>query len=191
VEHPAAPVLGVVLCGGASRRMGRAKSAIGDPPWAHRVAAVMAEAGCSPVRLLGEPPGEVAARELLASGSWELVPDARPGAGPGTAVADHLRALESAGTLPVRARVVVAACDLPDLSARDVRLLAESLQGGSAAYVLNGRPQLSLLALDTDAVRRIADTPVPEGISLRSLLGGAPLLVDPVDPGSVSDIDEP
>ena len=71
------PPLGVVLCGGASRRMGRDKATMGDPPWAHRVADTLQRAGCDPVVLLGEPPVARTDLDRLRAGGWELVEDCR------------------------------------------------------------------------------------------------------------------
>lgn len=172
--------------------MGRDKATIGEPPWAHRVAAVLEEAGCTPVVLLGEPDGGNASRDLLAGGRWKLLADRRPGAGPATALADYLAGIRELGELDADARLVVAACDLPDLAAEDVQYLnaLAAAGGGVTAYSLEGRPQLSLLSLDPAEVERISRTAVAEGMSLRSLLGKPSKLVDPPDAARVTDIDE-
>lgn len=96
---------GVVLTGGASRRMGRDKAlvAVGGLPLARRVADTLADAGCRPVWCQG---GDVGALELL---GLDVVVDEHPGSGPVGAIASALR--HAAGS-----SIVVAACDLPDLS---------------------------------------------------------------------------
>jgi molybdenum cofactor guanylyltransferase len=104
-------VAGAVLCGGASRRMGRDKALIeiDGTPMAERIAAVLEAAGCDPVVFVG---GD---EEALSSTGRRHLPDLWPGEGPAGGVISALAALESSDA------VVVCACDLPDLSAAAVR----------------------------------------------------------------------
>jgi molybdopterin-guanine dinucleotide biosynthesis protein A len=102
-------ILGVVLAGGASRRLGRDKAAL---PWtgttlARRAAAVLAEA-CGEVVVAG-PAGS-------APTGIEAVPDRFPGCGP---LAGLHAGLERAGGRPIFA----LACDLPFVEADLVRYL--------------------------------------------------------------------
>ncbi len=103
-------ILGVVLAGGASRRLGRDKATL---PWtgtplAHRAAAVLVEA-CGEVVVAG-PAG-------AAPAGVEAVPDRFPGRGP---LAGLHAGLERAG-----GRAIFAlACDLPFVEADLVRYLA-------------------------------------------------------------------
>ena len=102
-------ILGVVLAGGASRRMGRDKAAL---PWtgstlARRAAAVLAES-CGEVVIAG-PSG-------LAPTGTETVADLYPGCGP---LAGLHAGLERAG-----GRAIFAlACDLPFVEVELVRHL--------------------------------------------------------------------
>jgi molybdopterin-guanine dinucleotide biosynthesis protein A len=107
-------------------------------------------------------------------------------------VADFLADAWAEGRLAREPGLVVAACDLPELRSTDVRQLAEAAidAGGSAAFGVRGRAQLSLLALHSAEVARIARTAFPAGLSLRELVGD-PVLVEPLDDRNVEDIDEP
>ena len=114
-HHP----VGVVLTGGASRRMGVDKATlfVGDKPMAVRVADAMWEAGCQPVECQG---GDLAA---ITEYGLEVVPDRSPGDGPVAAIRD---ALDRHGG----SDVVVAACDLVDLDGATIAALtAAGAQG--------------------------------------------------------------
>ena len=78
--------VGVVLTGGASRRMGVDKSTmvVGGKPMAVRVADALWEAGCHPVECQG---GD---RMAIAEYGLEAHPDTRPGDGPVAAILDAL-----------------------------------------------------------------------------------------------------
>jgi molybdopterin-guanine dinucleotide biosynthesis protein A len=118
-------IAGVVLCGGASRRMGRDKStlAIEGVPMARRVADALAAAGCDPVVAVG---GD--AKRLRAAG-LEVVPDTYPGEGPLGGIVTALR------WSPAPA-VFVAACDLPWLQGPTVAAVAAP---GQLAVAHTGR----------------------------------------------------
>lgn len=110
-------VLGVVLAGGASRRMGRSKAAVilpdGRPMIEHVLAAL------TPVTdalvIAGEPRGY----RPLSSAGIAIAPDLHPAAGP----MGGLVSLPQSRLLP---RVVIAACDQPLLRAATLRLLADA-----------------------------------------------------------------
>ncbi|HEX6424986.1 MAG TPA: NTP transferase domain-containing protein [Acidimicrobiales bacterium] len=147
---------GAVLCGGASRRMGRDKALIeiDGRPLAVRVADAVGAAGAGTVVAVG---GDLAA---LRAAGLAAVPDDEPGAGPLVGV---VTALAAAGTLAGAARpagrgrgagaaappaddiVFVAACDLVDPSpaaiAATVRALATSEGGDIAVPLVDGRRQ--------------------------------------------------
>ncbi|HWL44689.1 MAG TPA: NTP transferase domain-containing protein [Ilumatobacter sp.] len=105
---------GVVLTGGVSRRMGRDKALVevDGVAMAARVAAALVDAGCNPVWCQG---GDAMA---LAATGLAVHADSAPGQGPVPAILDALAALPSGAS-----GLVVAACDLPDLTADAVRLL--------------------------------------------------------------------
>lgn len=144
---------GAVLCGGASRRMGRDKALIevDGRPLAARVADAVAEAGAGAVVAVG---GDLAA---LRAAGLAAVPDDEPGAGPLVGVVTALAVAGSGGATarregaaPVAARpsddiVFVAACDLVDPSpaaiAATVRALAGSEAGDVAVPLVDGRRQ--------------------------------------------------
>jgi molybdopterin-guanine dinucleotide biosynthesis protein A len=111
-------ILGVVLAGGASRRMGRDKAVL---PWtgttlAHRAAELLAEA-CGEVVIAG--PAKLARADL------EVVADVFPDHGP---LAGLHAGLERAG-----GRAIFAlACDMPFVSVELVRHLADAAGGAEA-----------------------------------------------------------
>ena len=118
-------MLGVVLTGGASRRMGRTKALIeiDGVAMGTRVATAMAEVGCRPVRALGGDPDDLAPLGLT------VIADRWPGEGP---LAGILCALESAaGDGPDD--VMVLACDLADIGPADLRRLVDAADLAPAA----------------------------------------------------------
>lgn len=153
---PPAPPLprfaGAVLCGGASRRMGRDKALIevDGRPLAARVADAVAAAGAGGVVAVG---GDLAA---LRAAGLAAVPDDEPGAGPLIGVVTALAVAGSGGAAAGRegatavARpsadiVFIAACDLVDPSpaaiAATVGALAGSEAGDVAVPLVDGRRQ--------------------------------------------------
>lgn len=110
-------LLGAVLTGGASRRMGRTKALIDvdGRPMAGRVIAALEGAGCVTVTAIGGDPRELAALDVA------VIADDHPGEGPLGGIATALR---SCGSHP-DADVLVVACDLPFVGAGDLdRLVA-------------------------------------------------------------------
>ncbi len=125
---------GAVLCGGASRRMGRDKALIvlDGHPLAVRVADAVAAAGASDVVAVG---GDANA---LRAGGLTVVADADPGAGPLTGIVTALAATDDD-------IVFVAACDLvapsPEAIGTTVRALAADADGDVATPLVDGRRQ--------------------------------------------------
>lgn len=113
---------GAVLCGGASRRMGRDKAlvTVDGVTMAARVASALSAAGCTPVVAIG---GE---RPALAELGLHAVADRFPGEGPLGGVITAL------GHFPDASMVAVAACDLPHLSATTVAMLISALRESGA-----------------------------------------------------------
>jgi molybdenum cofactor guanylyltransferase len=107
-------VLGAVLTGGASTRMGRDKAAVvvEGSPMAVRVADALRAGGAREVVCVGGDAGDI--------------PDAFPGEGP---LGGIITALRWAGD----ETVVTAPCDMPWITAAEVRALAVAL-GGDVAY---------------------------------------------------------
>ena len=130
-----ADMVGVVLCGGASRRMGQDKALVpwAGVPMARRVADTLAAAGCRPVVAVGGNGARLAAVGL------DVVADRWPGEGPLGAV---LTALEYAAGRPV----VVVACDMPVLGARTVAAVAAGLAPGVDVAVAGAARREPLLA---------------------------------------------
>ena len=137
-------LVGAVLAGGASRRMGRPKAmvAVEGVPMASRAAAALVAAGvgAGAVVLVGGEPGWAETLGLR----W--VPDRWPGEGPlggiATAVLD---APAAAGAHP-NSIVVVAACDQPWLTGAALAPLVQALAlepaaGAAAALAPDGRRQ--------------------------------------------------
>jgi molybdopterin-guanine dinucleotide biosynthesis protein A len=116
-------IVGAVLCGGRSSRMGTDKALIpvDGVPMVRRVADALLGGGCVSVAAIG---GDRLSLEAL---GLEVVDDPHQGSGP---VAGVLAALEA---WPQADAVVVVACDLPYLGAHTVRHLVAALGGDQAA----------------------------------------------------------
>jgi molybdopterin-guanine dinucleotide biosynthesis protein A len=126
---------GAVLTGGASRRMGTDKALIEirGVPMVGRVARALAEAGCRPLWCQGGDASRLTGLGL------EVRPDTRPGEGPVAAIAAAVAHAAEAGA----DGVVVAACDLPGLTAEAVaELLQAADPNGPAALAVAGEPDL-------------------------------------------------
>lgn len=172
--------VGVVLCGGASRRMGADKALLGSPPWAMRVANALSGAGCEPVVLLG------GSTELTRWG-LEQIPDDEPGAGP-------LAALTAVQRRWPDRTLVVAACDLPELTPEEVEPLLDSstLDTGPRVtlYESEGRFQWSLTVVNPAAALRLAELVGDGSRALRDLAPWSRALPAPQGSG-IHDIDDP
>lgn len=126
--HPEAAqgaLVGAVLCGGASRRMGRDKALlpVDGVPMAARLASTLRLAGCAQVVAIG------GAAEPLADLGLDVVADLHPGEGP---LGGVISALEQ---FPDATAVVVVACDLPWLSSESVAAVLAALAADVLAVV--------------------------------------------------------
>ncbi|HEV2811247.1 MAG TPA: molybdenum cofactor guanylyltransferase [Acidimicrobiales bacterium] len=176
---------GVVLTGGASRRMGRDKALVevGGRALAVGVARVLRDAGADKVFAVG------GAIDALADLGLHAVPDEFPGEGP---LGGLLTALSHASS-PL---VAVLACDLPAAAPSAVRLVVAALdadpdlacaipmvQGHSqplhGAWRRSSRPEIQAMF---DRGERAMH---------RAIAGLAGIAVHGVDPAAVADVDTP
>jgi molybdopterin-guanine dinucleotide biosynthesis protein A len=121
-------MVGAVLCGGASRRMGRDKALVevDGVALARRVADALRAGGCSRVLAIG---GDAVA---LAALGLEPVPDRWPGEGPLGGLATALATVADGDVL------VLAPCDLLHPAADVVTDLVDALAGVDAVAVRIG-----------------------------------------------------
>jgi len=181
-SEPQAParrsVAGIVLTGGASRRMGTDKALLRSElgvPWAESVGRLLVEVA-DPVIEVG--PGW--------SGLPSVLEELR-GEGPLVAVAAGAAALAAQGW---SGPALVLSCDLPRLKSAVVRWLAGWPGHGGVVPVVGGRPQ-PLCARWSAADLAAAGSRVAEGErSLRGLPGSAPCsFVGPSEWTLVADAD--
>lgn len=130
-------LVGAVLTGGASRRMGRTKALIeiDGVPMAARVAAALRAAGCDSVIGYGGDPDE------LASLGLPVVADRYPGSGPLGGVLGVLELFETHERRPDG--VFIVACDLPAVTGNDL--------AGMVA-VARDRPGLDVVVARTSSI---------------------------------------
>jgi len=183
------PVVGAVLCGGASRRMGRDKALVevDGVALAARVAAALRSGGCDAVLAVG---GDAAA---LAALGLEPVADRWPGEGPLGGLATALAAATEVGGDVL----VLAPCDLvhPDaMAVADLRrALAADPDVAAVAVAAGDRVQWlpSVWRASTSLAGRVAAV-VDDGA--RRLDAVAPVVAHRVvalDPDQVADADTP
>jgi molybdopterin-guanine dinucleotide biosynthesis protein A len=130
------PLTGIVLAGGASRRLGRDKRRVlvGDHPLLGRVIAALAPLVRETIVVTrtGEPPAEAGADET----ALRFVADDGPSSGPLVGIYSGLR---ESGT----AWSVVVACDMPFLSRPLITHLARLADDCDAVVpLIDGRPQV-------------------------------------------------
>jgi molybdopterin-guanine dinucleotide biosynthesis protein A len=115
-------MVGAVLTGGASRRMGRTKALIefDGVPMARRVADALTQAGCGTVIAYGGDPVELEALGM------PVVPDRHPGSGPLGGVLGALE-LFAESDLHIDG-VFVVACDLPALRGGDLAGMVDAVR---------------------------------------------------------------
>jgi molybdopterin-guanine dinucleotide biosynthesis protein A len=146
VKSAAVGAAGAVLCGGGSRRFGadKALAEVGGRAMAERVCAVLQAAGCVPVVVVGGDRDR-----LMAATGCDHVADTWPGEGPLGGVIDALRVARQRGA----GGVVVAACDLPDLTVDAV----VSVAGGTRPRFADAdRPQPSLTYWPADVAEQLS-----------------------------------
>lgn len=178
------PFTGLVLTGGASRRMGADKALleVRGRPLAVVARDALLRAGAVEVLAVGGDADRLAALGL------RPVPDLEPGQGP-------LGGLIS-GLGRVRTPVAVAlACDLPSVDAGTVRRLLRALADGGgdvAVPVVAGTPQPLAAAWRTAAVDALARSyGAGERAPSRAMAALRVVEVRGVDPAALVDADEP
>jgi molybdenum cofactor guanylyltransferase len=151
------PVAGILLTGGASRRMGfdKASMPIGGVPCAARVAAVLRSVVTHAVEVGPGISGLPAVREEPLGG------------GPLVAVCAGARALDEAGG--ARSALVLA-CDLPLVTDLVLRTLAHWPGSHSVVPIIDGRPQTLCARWSAEDLSRAADLVEAGMRSMRSLL---------------------
>jgi molybdopterin-guanine dinucleotide biosynthesis protein A len=147
---------GVLLTGGASRRMGtdKARLVVNGETLAARSARVLG-AVCDPVVEVGSGVSGLPA-----------VQEEPPGAGPLVAL------LAGVGALGEPKAVILLACDLPNVSPGLLRLLVEWPGSGTVIPVVNGRFQYACARYGPAALDEAVASVRAGGASLRQL-GGA------------------
>ncbi len=175
---------GVVLTGGASRRMGTDKALleIGGIAMARRVGDALAGAGATEVVAVG---GDAAG---LARLGLPTVADDHPGHGP-------LAAVVTALAHAVDDVVVVLACDLPSVSADLVGHLVSSIDEGdhdAAVVLVDDVPQVLTAAYRRRCRAPLADAFADGERSLRRALDRLDVVwVTEVDRVQLRDVDRP
>ena len=180
-------VVGAVLMGGASRRMGRDKALVevDGVPMAARVAAALEAAGCRPVMAVGGDAAVHARLGLLA------VPDRWPGEGPLGAIVTALGALDG---LEADA-MVAAACDLPWLDRATVEALVAryaAAEGPVDAVVAYSDRLEPLCALWARQARQPLEQRVLEGErAVHRALESLSVVTVQVDASAVTNVNSP
>jgi molybdopterin-guanine dinucleotide biosynthesis protein A len=152
------PIAGLLLTGGASKRMGVDKASlplVGGGTPASRVAAALA-VHTSPTMQVGRRAVQL---------PW--VPDRWPGQGPLAAVASGLEAL---GAVGYRGPVLVVACDLPLLTPAVVALVANWPGDSTVVPVVDGRAQPLCARYGSEALAAVPELMAAGARSMRALL---------------------
>jgi molybdopterin-guanine dinucleotide biosynthesis protein A len=179
---------GAVLCGGASRRMGRDKALVevDGRALALRVADALRRAGADPVTAVG---GDLPA---LAALGLAGVPDEAPGEGPLTGVLTALRGAARGAPL-----VFVAACDLvtpePAAVSATVAALDADPEADVAVPMAGGRRQWMHAAWRAGAAAPLAAAfeAGERAVHAAVAAGGLRVVDVAVAPAAVADADTP
>ena len=173
------PVAGAVLCGGASRRMGRDKATllINGTAMASRVAAALAAAGCAPVVAIG---GDV---DGLRAIGIEVQPDRYPGEGP-------VGGIVTALAWSPAERVVIAACDLPWLTA-DVVVAVIGAAGPKVAVAHTGERQPLCACWPASALASVEALYAVGERAVKRVLDGLDVVEVPVEAAALRNVNSP
>ena len=180
-------VIGAVLTGGSSRRMGSNKALVEVDGVAMgcRVARALRDAGCSPVLAFGGDPDELAPLGL------DVRPDRYPATGPLGGVLGLLESLAAEGP---DAMVVVAACDLPSLRGDVLLVLVDALRADPAVDVAVARTSQIEPACATwrvSAAQRLRELYASGERALHVAIGQLQSVEIEVDPAALRNINTP
>lgn len=173
------------MAGGQSRRMGRTKALIdvGGQPMATHVAHALSVAGCHDVVLVGGNPTELGVLELV------VIADQYPGEGP---VGGVLTALRHHGQHGAATHVVIAACDLPGLSASAVeRMLGAVTAATDVVVAMTGRLEPAFAVWNVQTIAPI-EAAFKTGIrALHEILASFDVVTVAIDASEMRNINRP
>ena len=180
-------MIGAVLTGGASRRMGSNKALVevDGVAMGSRVARALRDAGCSPVLAYGGDP------DVLAPLGLDVRPDRYPATGPLGGVLGLLESLAGEGPDAV---VVVAACDLPSLRGDVLHALIDAVRADPAVEVAVARTSQIEPACATwrvSAARRLHQLYASGERALHAAIGQLRSVEIQVDPAALRNINTP
>ncbi len=176
--------VGVVLAGGASRRMGQDKALLrpgGGPALLERAVAALGEAGLKEIAVVVSTPGRARSLQEALAGlrAAPFLADEAPGLGPLGGLHAALRAY------PGRA-VLLVACDMPRLDARALRLFTEPDDADVVVPRVAGRDQ-PLHARYGPACLPVVARLLQEGrLAMRDLLTAPTLRIRALDAATLS-----
>ncbi len=178
-------LIGAVLTGGASRRMGRTKALVevDGVPMAARVAGALSDAGCESVVLYGGDPIE------LATLDWPVLADLHPGEGPLGGVLGVLELFAAQAT-----DLLIVACDLAHLSPTDVGALVDAARQRPDADVVvanGGRPEPTCALWRSATLERVRSAFDGGERALHRVLAGLRTVEVPLPPTSLRNINTP
>lgn len=186
--------MGLVLAGGASRRMGRAKATvrIDGVTMLDRVIAALRDGGCAEVLVVGGDPAWVEGRPA----GW--VPDETPGAGPLAGLETGFAALAGTGggSRDASTIVLVAACDQPWLDGATVQRLVDGLRRNPDARSAAGRRGEDGWDVFPSSHRISIAGGVSEAVAIGArradaIFGHGSVVEVQLDPSAVQDVDAP
>jgi len=169
-------LIGIVLAGGRSSRMGRDKAGLAwrsGQTFLDRAVGQLREAGCRSVIVSGERPGH------------DCVPDRWPGQGPLGGIASVLEARPA-----LLGRLVIVPVDMPRLHPDSLRSLIGIVRGDGARYADVPLPMVLCLS---DRLRSVVAVMMQsEARSLRALARGLDMaVVEPTPADARANINTP